>query len=284
MENITRTAYGSLLQTCEWLKRPYVVLENTTLNEKFGIQSRVLPAAGVYPSLGYLAIGNGGHKLGLGADALVAPDVTQHTARNAAPFKIMPFVLRETDNDLTAPERAKYALRREEDHGGVRYYAYYLKRLDLSQVTPSLEYIVIDGATKTVTEFVPTSADLNPVPTDLAPTGVNTVSGDYLSATAKVPVVFTPADMTELRNMAQILFGNDKYAIVSEVAMCTGVDKMVDSPAPGNSTIPFNEAIAVQTASFVSTFIPAKFMVTGFNMLLDMGSTEPLFRLQDPVV
>lgn len=282
MDNITRTGVSSLLQTCMFLRRPYVVLPNTTLNEKFNIQSRILPPANVYPAMAYVAIGNGGHKLGLGADSLVAPDVTQHTARDASTFKPLPWVMRETSNDLTQPERAKYGLRREEEHGGRRYYVYYLKRLDLTKVDPLLEYIVVDGNTKTVTEFVPDSSDLNPTPAELSPTGVNTVSGDYLSASAKVPVTLTAEDMVELRNVAQVLYNDDKYAIISEVALCTGVDKTVDSPAPGNTTIPFNEALVVQVAAFISAFIPAKYSVSGFNMLLDLGATEPLFKLNAP--
>lgn len=279
MDNITRTAMGGLLQTCMWLRRPYIVVPNTTLNEYYNIQSRVLPAANVYPQLGYAAIGNGGHVLTIGADNLTAPEPTQHRADTGNAFKAMPWVLRETTDDLATTERGKYALRREEEHGGVRYYAYYLRRLDLTTTNPSLEYIVVDGDTKTVTEFVPDSSYLNPVPTELGTTGVNTVSGDYLSASAKVPIVMTGDDMTELRNMAMILFGAEKYAIISEVCLCTGVDKLVDSPAPGNSTIPFNEAIAVQVATYVEAFIPAKYMTTGFNMLLDCGTTEPLFKV-----
>jgi hypothetical protein len=280
MDNITRTGIAGLLQTCMWLRRPYIIPATTTLNEKYNILSGILPADNVYPSLGYVAIGNGGHKLTLGADNLTAPDPTEHVADEGAAFKPMPWVLRETTNDLSAPERRNYALRREEEHGGVRYYAYYLKRLDLSTVNPALEYLIVDGATSTVTPFVPDSSYLNPVPRDLSPVGANTVNGEYLSTSAKVPVIFTKQDMTELRDMAMILFGFDKYAIVSEIVLCTGVDKQTDSPAPGNSTIPFLEAIGVQVAAYVSAFIPAKFMTSGFNMLLDAGTTEPLFKLE----
>jgi hypothetical protein len=277
MEGITRTCWGGLLQTCMWLRRPYIVLPNTTLNEKLGIRETDKPPVGVYPFMGYLAVGNGGHKLSLSADGVLGTDPLQQKATNGSPFKLMPFVLREQSDDLTQAQRARFALRKEEEHGGVRYYAYYLMRLPLENVNPSLESLVIDGGVKTVAPYVPDSSVLNPVPDELSPTGVNTVDGDYISVTAKVPVDLTADDMTELLNVAKILFGDEKYAIVSEFVMCQGLDKMVDSPAPGNATIPFNEAIAVQVASFVPGFVAAKFSKTGFDMMLDAGTTEPLF-------
>lgn len=283
MEAIVRTCWGGQLQTCMWLRRPYVLLPNTTLNEKLGIQAATKPPTydgnnnPVYPFMGYLAVGNGGHKLSLSADGVMGTDPLQQKATNGSPFKIMPFVLREQTDDLTAAQRARYALRKEEEHGGVRYYAYYLIRLNLSNVNPTLESLVIDGGVKTITPYVPDSSVLNPVPEELSPTGVNTVDGDYISVTAKVPVDFDLDDMNELRNVAKVLFGDEKYAIISEFVMCQGMDKMVDSPAPGNSTIPFNEAIGVQVASFVPGFVPAKFSKTGFDMMLDAGTTEPLF-------
>ena len=209
MESIVRTCWGGLLQTCMWLRRPYVVLPNTTLNEKLGIRETDKPPVGVYPFMGYLAIGNGGHKLALSGDGVLGTDPLQQKATNGSPFKIMPFVLREQSDDLTVAVRARYALRKEEIHGGVRYYAYYLKRIDLSNVNPTLESLVIDGETKTVSPYVPDSSVLNPVPEELSPTGVNTVDGDYISVTAKVPVDFTLDDMTELRNVAKILFGDE---------------------------------------------------------------------------
>jgi len=282
MEVITRTGYGAHLQTCMKFRRPYPIYTNTTLNEKLNIQSGVKPPVGEYPYCGYLAIGNGGHKVAQGADNMSAPDPVEHIATDAAPFKILPFVLREQTDDLSEPQRRKYALRREEEHNGVRYYAYYLMRMDLSALNPTLELVVVDGDTKTTSPFVPTSEVLSPVPQELSPTGVNTVDGDYLSASAKVPIVFTEDDMTELRNVAKVLFGADKYAIISELIPCYGYDKMVDSPAPGNTTIPFNEAIAVQVDSFINTFIAAKFTKSGFDMLLDAGTSEPLFKLTAP--
>lgn len=277
--DITRTCYGGQLQTCLWLRRPYAILTNTTLNEKLDIQSGVYPANNVYPALGYMAIGNGGHKLALGADGLIGTDPQQQESTNASPFKMMPFVLREETNDLTTAQQANYALRREETWNGTRYYAYYLKRIDLSNVNPTLEYITVDGDTKTVTPWVPDSSVLNPVPQALSSTGVNTTDGDYISVSAQVPVNFTADDMTELMNMSQVMFGDPKFAIVSEIALCQGTDKTVDSPAPGNTTIPFNEAIAVQVASFVPAFVVAQFSQTGFDMVLDCGTTEPLFNV-----
>ena len=45
MKIITRTIYGSQLQTSKLMGIPHVFAPNTTLNEKFDIQSGVYPAA-----------------------------------------------------------------------------------------------------------------------------------------------------------------------------------------------------------------------------------------------
>jgi hypothetical protein len=280
MENITRTGYNNMLQTAMLLGAPYTWLPNSTLNERLTIQAKVYPASDVYPRLKYVCIGNGGHTMSVGADGVAAPDPTQHIGTNSGLFKPLPFVLREVTNDLTDAERVNYALRREETWNGRRYYAYYAKRIDTSNVVPKLEYIQVRDGVTTTEDFVPDSSDLNPVPQDLSPDGVNTTNGDYIATSAKLPLDFDANDMTELRNVGMVIYGEEKRAIISEIALCTGVDKQVSVTTGGNATVMFNEAIGVQISSFVSSFIQSKYQKSGEDVLLDIGATEPLFKLE----
>lgn len=280
MENICRTAYNNMLQTAMLLGAPYEWLANTTLNELLTIQAKVYPASEVYPRLRYMAIGNGGHTFSVSNDGVGAPDPTQHIATNSGLFKPIPFVMREINNDLSEAERAKYALRREETHNNRRYYAYYLKRMDATGVRPKLEYLRIRNGVSKYDAFIPDSSNLNPVPQPLSPEGVNTTNGDFISTTAKMPLDLNQVDMTELRNVGMVLWGQENRAIISEIALCTGVDKMVNAPTGGNATVPFNEAIGVQINSFVSSFISAKHSPQGSDVMLDVGATEPLFKLE----
>jgi hypothetical protein len=279
MEYFTRTIYSNYLQTCLLLKRQFNILAHSTLNEKFGIQADTGVSADQIPSLGYYAIGNGGHTYSIGADNIPLPEALQHVGTDAALFNHLPFVLREINNDLTPGERAKYGLRRTEIHDGLHYYAYYLKRLDLSDTLVAVEYITNSPGGPVVSTFVPSSANLNPVPVRLSPTDVNIVSGDLTSVSAKLTIPLEKADIDELLAVARIIYKNEAFAIISEVCLCSGIDKVVQSASGGNSTINFNEVIAVQALAFINTFFALKFNNAKTEIALDVGATEPLFAI-----
>lgn len=281
MEYITRTIYGAQLQSATLLGKAPKIHPLSTLNTKFGILADTLPSASEIPVMQYMAIGIGGHKYTVGGNGIAKPEPVQHRARDAACYIHLPFVLREVSDDLDAVSRAKYALRKEETHNGLRYYAYYLKRIDLSNTQVGAEYVTTVDGVEVVTPFEPDSGDLNPTPPVLSPTGVNTVTGDYLAATAKLELSLSVDDVNELKNVATVLYGDDGYAMISEVALCSGVDKQVNTNGPGNTTFAFKEAIGVQVISHVNAFYPLKFSANGVEILLDCGATEPLFRLEE---
>lgn len=279
MENVTRTIYSSLLQTALLMKLPFTLAVNSTLNEKFSIQSGVAPDIGDLPAMRYYAIGNGGHKMSIGASGVAKTEPIQHKGTDAALFNHIPFILREKANDISAAERVKYALRKTETHQGRQYFAYYLKRMTLTDVIAAMEYVTVSNGTSTVTAFVPDSSNLNPVPSDLSSTGINVVAGDYASATAKVGLILSKADVDELLNVAKVIYDDENLAIISEIALCSGIDKVIATTTINNASINFNEAIAVQVLSFINTFFPLKFSNNGVELLLDVGSTEPVFLL-----
>lgn len=281
MEIITRTAYGSYLQTNMLLGLNHKVLPSTTLNEKFNIQSGILPPNSATPVLRYYAIGNGGHSMATGPGGVQYPKGLQHKATDAAAFNHLPFVLREPTSDLTQQERANYGLRREEVHQGATYVAYYLKRIPMAGVVPQMEYHVVKDGADTPSPFVPDSSNLNPIPSQLANTGVNVVSGDYVSTTARVPLTMSAWDAAEFLNVARVIYDTDDLAIVSEIELCSAVDKVVPVTVNG-ATTNFNEAVGVQVCSHFACFFPMKYNNNGVELLLDIGATEPLFAL-DPV-
>lgn len=237
------------------------------------------PALSDIPTMRYYAIGNGGHRLSVGANGITKPEPIQHRSTDAALYNHIPFVMRELLNDLPIAERNKYGLRRIETWGGRQYATYYLKRMTLANVVAAMEYIAVLNGVSTVTEFVPDSSNLNPVPPDLSASGVNVVTGDYVAATAKIGLVLSTADINELLSVATIIYGDDSYAIISEIALCSGVDKVVSSPSIGSTVINFNEVIAAQVMSHINTFFPLKFSNNGTEILLDVGSTEPTLAL-----
>lgn len=280
MENTTRTVYGAYIQTAEYLKSPIVILPHSTLNEKLGINQDIPIASTDIPGMGYFAIGNGGHTMLTGADGITIPSPVQHLSTDAALYNQLPYVLRLPNNDLDAATRLKYRLRRSEIHNGVTYIAYYLKVIDLSNTIPQMEYnTVADGATNSVA-FAPSVSNLNPTPPAVSSTGVNVTSGDYITVTSKVPFTMDTNDITEFVNVANIIYGNPNYAIISEIGLITGVDKQVVGNFNGVSSA-YTDVIGAQVSSFISTFFAMQFSNTGIDILLDVGSVEPLLNISN---
>ena len=281
MELITRTVYGSYLQTCSLLGQPVIVAASSTLNEKLSIQSGVAFSAEQTPRMRYAAIGNGGHKMVMGANGISRPEPVQHRSTDASLYNQIPFVLRLADNDLTAVQRQKYALRRIEEHDGISYIAYYLKKLDYVGVVPEMEYKTVSNGVTTTTSFVPNSSNLNPVPPDLANTGVNVTTGDYVASVANIPFTLNVDEVNDVINVANIIYGDTGYAIVSEIALCAGVDKIVNVVDSGGNTFNFSEVIGTQIVSFVNGFFSMNFTNNGLNVIFGVGTSEPNWTLSN---
>lgn len=282
MQPLVRTVYGAQLQTCQYMRLPFSLLDNTTLNQKFNIHAEVALTPTELPKLAYIGIGNGGHRVTVGADSVPLIEVVEHLPDHAALYNQLPFVLRLLDDDLSAQDRAQYRLRRIEYHDGTPYIAYYLKCLDLSETVSQMELISVINGVSQSTPFVPSNSNLNPTPPALTPDGVNLTTGDYIFASAKVPFLFTEADVAEFTNVANVLYGDTNYAIISEIALCSGVDRVVSGTFNG-ATAAYTDAIAVQVMNFIAAFYSMTFNNTGIDMLLSVGSVEPLLTLSPGV-
>lgn len=283
MRKITRTIYGSKLQTELLLGLPYEHVENTTLNEKFDIQSGVLPNAGQMPKIGWFVIGNGGHRNETGADGFPFSSPIQHEASDAALYKHLPFILREPANDLDTVARGAYGLRRQEVINGQNYIAYYAKKLALNDVQiQMLHNTVTDGVVSSV-PFVPTGSNLNPTPPPIPATGVVTTNGDYLSASAILNLSLTREDIAELVEVARIMYDNENYAVISEIGLVAGVPRVVNVPGPGGSgNISYEEAICAQITSHMTAYYSVGYTNEGFDFALELGATEALIGVSGP--
>lgn len=276
-EKTKRTAWGLYLQTCSHLGIPFVVQTGTTLNEKFGIQAGQVPDAGVYPRLGYFSLGNAGIDVSLGGDGALVMDPKQFKTTSGSPYNPIPLVLRPLGNDLSSTERANYALRRIEERSGVNYIAYYLKRLDKTGLTAVInEETVVNGVTS-VKPFVVTGEVLKPVAPPVSTPDPLTADGSYISVNAPLGVVLSQVDTDELMNVFNIIYANPNAAIVSELALCSGLDKDIQVSDPGGATFRMNEAICVQVNDLVNVGAPLNLNSEGTTWNLDIGATEPMW-------
>lgn len=277
MQSTTRTIYGSKFQTNLLLGLPHEVDPFTTLNERFDVFPNQSVPQGSRPSMMYYCIGYGGHRNQVGADNTPYTAAIKHSPADAGLFKPLPFVLREVDNDLSGQERQKYAIRRRETIGGTDYFAYYLKRIDLSGVSPQMTRTTVSGGVSSTTEFTPDSSNLEPTPAEIPAQGAVTTLGDYLSVTATVEILFDAADVNELINVANIKFENDNLAIISEIGLVAGIDQTVTGEnAEGSNTVSYEEALRAQVINHVTAYYAVGFTQRGFDFRVELGATEPL--------
>lgn len=276
MKSIQRTVLASSLLTAKLLGLQHNLVPYTTLNEKLGIQSGVTgDDATVTGTMKYWAIGDLGHKFTPGANGRPFTTPIQHRPTDFAAFGQIPFVLRLPTDDLSPTLRANYALRRTEVHDGVTYVAYYAKRIDLTDSQVTMQHVVIQDGTTTVTAFTPNEGNLNPSQPTISPTVVTTTDGEYVMASAPVTIEFTQFDAAELMKVAKILYGDENQAVISEIMLCTGIDKPV-SITTGTGTQNFTEVVMCQAYTHITAYYAIGFANQGFEFTVDIGFTEPL--------
>lgn len=300
INHVTRTIYGSYLQTCRALLRPLDIKEYSTINEAMSdsvkipfqpaIRSAGLQETDTFDSvndsnkinIGYVVIGNGGHVSSITANDTSYMDFNIHQATDGAPFKLMPFVCRPIDADLPDLERKEYRLRKVLEIDQELYVAYYAKRLDFSNSDVSMVISSTVNGESTYKPFNPTISNLRPLP--VSPGLEN--DGTKTFAAAKSIFRFTEKDIMYLTEACTNLYGSANEAIISEIAFCSGVDKPIvrSYPHSGSSTSDssivnrgLKEAAAVQVCCFVNTYYQANFGINGLEIAFDIGAIEPLF-------
>lgn len=276
--NATHSCYGNFMNTLMRMKKNYIHTPFTTLNELLNIFPDLRPAAGVLPGINGLVIGNGGHYHDVINNDFPVTRNYQHAPTDAGLFRPMPFVLRPATSDLTPAQRAGYRLRRTETIAGIEYVAYYMKVVDLSEIEPRYEYRTIqpDGQV-VVSEFIPDSSNLNPTPRILSPEGVNTVASEFIAVSAKVSVPWSQWEIDEYLNAANVKYGSEDAAVISEVAAVSSVDRSV---AVGATS--YTEAICALVETFLQHKIDLTANSQNFTMNLEIGVSEPLYQLVAP--
>lgn len=255
------------------MKIPFTKAPNSTLNEKFTISTNEVIGPTEIPSMRYVAIGNGGHKMkAAGVNNLQVPEPLQHRTTDAALYSHIPFVMRNVTDPLSAADEARYALKRRETHGSTEYYAYYLRKMDLAGVNSNMELKTVLNGITTTTGFIPTSSNLNPVAPVTVTGGAVAATGDYVTATANITFSLDSVDIINILNACNIVFGSEDFAIISEIGLCSGIERTISFESGT-----FNEVIATQIVSHISTFHALRFTASGVNTVFDVGATEPLF-------
>lgn len=272
---ITRTLYGTKLQTEHTLGLTYEVVPNTTQNEHFDVQADQEPQPGVRPTIGYLGIGNMGHKTVVAEDGSEEVIPRYHRNTDSGFYSQIPIVLREVTNDLPAELRNRYAMRVRETHDEVEYYAYYLKRINMEDVRASLQRSEVVDGVETTTPFNPTSDNLNPTPPKIDNQGTILGSDSSVFASAVLGIALDSTDIAEILNAHQIRTGSNRSPVVSEFGLISGVDKTVSANAGSGSSFTYEEVICAQINVFICGHHAIGYSADGLDLTLDVGGVEP---------
>lgn len=279
MNTIQASIYGSKALISLLLGHVPVADEYTTLNERLSIQPTARPTVGEAVRLGILVVGNKGHKSTPGDGGIALTSVVDHLATHASPYGPTPLCMRPVSQDLSTIERAKYALRTEVTFGGNTYYAYYGLRM---KIAPDDVEIVMKTITTnedgTVVEetFTPTNSDLYPTPVELPVTGAVTTSNVRVAASCIIRVSLDDSAIEEYVNAVKILHnGDERYAIMSEFALCIGADRIA-SVSSTSGTINFLESIGTQVYSFSADHKVLYYNSQELTMDFDIGNQLPM--------
>lgn len=275
MQKIVPTQLSNYLQVSNFLDTSFNTFDNTTLNQKFDIQAQAKVPAGSRPALKCFTIGIGGHSYTMGPNNIPLSQVVDHSSGDAGLYQHLPFVIRPVNDDLTTNERARYCLRKMIEVDGVNYYAYYGKRLNMAGVLPRMTMRTISDDQVIISEYEYTEQNLSPEPPEIPNTGAVTTSNEYLATTAVIPMPFTEVDVQELYNVAEVLYGDRRMAIISEFGFCTAHDVDVSINTP-SGPVNFKEVVGCQIASIISGHYELIFNSRGFDFSLEVGAVQPL--------
>lgn len=271
----TRTIYGALLQTAQRFNQPLPILANSTLNQKFDVFPDLLPGEDEMPFTNYLAIGLKGITVDVNENGLYVTKYREYSPRWASLLLHCPFIMRPVLNDLTSIERSQYRLRRIEVHNGTTYACYYLRVLDLNTGIVGAEYRTIVNDIITSQSWTPTLSDLNPLPLEPNPNEVILTGDDYIAATKKIALVFTPQNIQEIMDAVNIIYGSPDVANITEFALCSGVDRVLTGDFNGIPAA-YTEVVAAQVNDFVKATLSCPNATLGQTINVDAGSNEPL--------
>lgn len=261
-----RTIFGLDLALANLISDNYIIKENTSLNEKFGILPNERLPDGVFPKLKYYAIGIGGQDF---IQEERGYNYSLHNPSDAALFEQIPFVMRTVENDLLPAEQNKYRFRTIETHDGVEYVCYYLRQIETIENRDYFYKITSDGIENNLSVFT-TNTDklLNPVPVDRTITYDQTTTIDYITKLAKLEFSLNTEDLEELTNVLTVRNQLDKR--LTEIGICTGHEYSEDN---------IREAIGVQIAFHVGVDIDLMLTLSNGKTILrsiELGGAEPL--------
>lgn len=270
----TKTIWASYIEQIEACNITFAPEPNTTINQSLAIEAGTNLPNNETMRMQYLVIGKGGHQNVAGSTSRV--NTLQHGIRDADLFDMIPFVLRETNNDLSPVERAKYRLRKLINVGGTNYFAYYCRVVTLGAAKPQIEMIDMSVDPRAITPYVINANQLTPTPLTLDASGnVNTATQNHIRVAIPLEITLDSTDLANILEAVTIMTGDARDAIISEVGMCYGMDKSVTSSAGGVS-VTYDEVLACTIAHHIPARADLQLTSDELKLNYSLATTQPL--------
>jgi len=267
MKHSTKTIFLVDLQTTILTGRRYKTLPNTTLNEKFNIQPEIT-TLDTYPTIQYLAVGNG-----LSKEISAEESIIKHAVTDGALYNHVPFVIRPVDDDLLPADRAHYRLRNLITINNKEYVEYHLKKIDMENGENRITEVTVNEVANTLSLYNPRNyRSLRPLPLQINPTKTDNKNyiktNKYIMKMLQFHFTLTEKDLEELQNSIEIKFGGTVLfsRVLKELAVCSGVE--------------YNDEIAMAQIMYfknididVWTLLDTKETI---NDIVEIGGMEPL--------
>lgn len=260
-----RTHYASLLQLAMVTGKEYIPIDNTTLNEKFGIAPGV--RGGTFPTLKYYTVGVGGNDVIVGNGGY---SYNSHRPTDAALFNHVPFVLVPINQDISEAEQIKYRFKIKELINGEQYYGYYLKLIPNINFKNSIYKVFVNGKGDNLLSIFNTNTDklLNPEPENRIVGISNYNTSEYTAVNLKLEFSLFNEEMYNLQSAINLKYGSNRR--LTEIGICHGTDKTVNNVLT---------AVDVQIGYHVRVdFDMAMYINNNENILrsIEIGSMEQL--------
>lgn len=257
--------------------------QRSTINESLKILSDKMPAPTDRPLCRYMVIGDRGHIGTTDEDGDVDVEPVAHSPIHSGLFRARPMVLRELDKDLSDIRRKNYGLRRRETHNNRDYWAYYAKRIDIRGVETTDEEIVKKGDIVSVDKFNYTDRENRPVRGQYPiynyddENATEMPDGRYVQAGCDITIAWDEFDVEEYLRAITIIKGKPDKSVISEIALCSGVDFATTGESVTGSPFNYDDVIGLQACYFISLYNNLAQNNDSARLLIRCGQESPFF-------
>lgn len=276
------TRWGEALIASAITRRPIDYIANSTYNEALDFLPLEHMGTNEIPFIGWVGMGIGSDYMKalphpITGDVIENPTKYIHSNEDAVPFIAMPYVLREEGKDnLSKAERDKLSGRCIMTINGKRWVAYMLRAAEITNSKVTINKVTVDSDGNVIGNdpLEPSQRPLNPV-RDPNFVGEAPSTNEYLQIRSSVELSLSPSDLSELINVANIMFGATDIEI-TEFSIVGGISKshvVVD----GSTNITYNEVIGAQSTHFSPvSFSAAQRVDVGVDITFQIGQSLPM--------